>query len=98
MSTISELFAPKFMEGSEMTPQVEQQMAKSLNADSLRYLPIDSIARSIDLPRNHLCQACIDSNYPTTAGTELYQIALGNEGAPAGTRTYDTTETATTRT
>ena len=81
-----------------MTPQVEQQMAKSLNADSLRYLPIDSIARSIDLPRNHLCQACIDSNYPTTAGTELYQIALGNEGAPAGTRTYDTTETTATRT
>ncbi|HAA49780.1 MAG TPA: amidophosphoribosyltransferase [Planctomycetaceae bacterium] len=98
MSTISELFAPKFMDGSGMTPQIEQQMAKSLNADSLRYLPIDSIARSIDLPRNHLCQACIDSNYPTTAGTDLYQIALGNEGAPAGTRTYDTTESTATRT
>ena len=98
MSTISELFAPKFMDGIECTPEIEQQMAKSLNADSLRYLTIDSIARSIDLPSNTLCQACINTRYPTTAGTELYQVALENLGAPAGTRTYDTTKPATTRT
>ena len=81
-----------------LIPEIEQQMAKSLNADSLRYLPIESIARAIDLPRSSLCHACIDSKYPTSAGAELYQIALGNEGPPAGTRTYDTTEPVTNRT
>ena len=98
MSTISELFAPKFMDGPEMNVDVEQQMAKSLNADSLRYLPIESISRAIDLPTSHLCQACVDSKYPTTAGEELYQIALGNEDAPGGSRTYDSIETAGSRT
>ena len=97
MSTISELFAPKFMSGNELTPEIEQQMAKSIAADSLRYLPIESIARSIDLSSDNLCQACINTKYPTTAGTELYQIALGNDGTP-GARTYDTPEPVTTRT
>ena len=97
MSTISELFAPKFMNGNELTPEIEQQMAKSIAADSLRYLPIEAISRSIDLPSDSLCQACINSQYPTTAGTELYQIALGNDGTP-GARTYDTPEPVTTRT
>jgi amidophosphoribosyltransferase len=98
MSTISELFAPNFMDGSNLTPEVEQQMTKSLGADSLRYLPLDSIARSIDLDRDSLCQACIDCHYPTTAGDELYQLALGNADATSEARTYDTPVPTTTRT
>ncbi|MBQ17029.1 MAG: amidophosphoribosyltransferase [Planctomycetaceae bacterium] len=98
MSTISELFAPNFMDGSNLTPEVEQQMTKSLGADSLRYLPLDSITRSIDLDRDSLCQACIDCHYPTTAGDELYQLALGNADATSETRTYDTPVPTTTRT
>ena len=91
MSTVSELFAPKFMDGNELTPEIEKQMAAQIGADSLRYLPVDSIARSVGLDRERLCQACIDTVYPTEAGKQLYQIALGNaeEQSPDGGRTYD---------
>ncbi len=76
MSTIGELFAPKFMKGMELTAQEEQKMADKLGADSLHYLPVDAIARSIKLESCDLCQACIDGNYPTEAGRKLYQIAV----------------------
>jgi amidophosphoribosyltransferase len=80
------------MDGITLTPEVEQQMARAIGADSLRYLPIESISRCVDLERNSLCQACIDGNYPTPAGRELYQIALNNGGGNdngSSRRTYD---------
>ncbi len=101
MSTVSELFAPKFFEGVAITPAVEQEMASTLGADSLRYLPLDAISRSIGIGGDSLCQACIDGCYPTPAGTKLYQLALGNRTANEEQhqgRTYDTTVSASTRT
>jgi amidophosphoribosyltransferase len=92
MSTVEELFAPKFLDGGELTPQIEQRMAKALGADSLHYLPVEAIARCVDKDRDHLCQACIDGCYPTSAGRRLYQLALDHaEGgdAPPGGRTYE---------
>jgi amidophosphoribosyltransferase len=92
MSTVSELFAPEFMNGSDLTPEIEQQMADVIHADSLRYLPIESIARCVGKDRESLCQACIDTVYPTESGRQLYQLALdtaeSNEGTENG-RTYD---------
>ena len=78
MSTIGELFAPKFMEGAELTPEIERQMARALGANSLKYLPIEAISRCVDKHRDQLCQACIDRRYPTSAGRRLYQLALEN--------------------
>ena len=92
MSTIGELFAPKFMEGTNLTPDVERRMSERIGADSLRYLPIESIARCVDMPSDSLCQACIDTRYPTLWGRELYQLAQqqqqNGEEPPTG-RTYD---------
>ena len=49
MSTIQELFAPKFgASGGVLTEEMQQEMAKVLGADSLRYLPVESIARAVD--------------------------------------------------
>lgn len=76
MSTVEELFAPKFMHGTKLTPEIEQKMADEIGADSLRYLSVESIARCLDMDSNSLCQACIDTVYPTAAGRRLYQIAL----------------------
>ncbi|MCH8828291.1 MAG: amidophosphoribosyltransferase [Planctomycetes bacterium] len=93
MSTVSELFAPKFMDGNELTSDVETKMAAAIGADSLRYLPVESIARCLNLDSESLCQACINTKYPTTAGRELYHIALGNaqhDETPPNGRTYDT--------
>jgi amidophosphoribosyltransferase len=92
MSTVSELFAPRFMQGTTITPEIEARMAAVIGADSLRYLPIEAIARCLEKPRAHLCQACLDAVYPTPAGTRLYEIALNNARAEQGAlsgRTYD---------
>lgn len=92
MSTVKELFAPRFLDNGELTPECEVRMAAALGADSLRYLPVEAVARCLELPAGSLCQACIDRTYPTPAGRELYQLALDNahseEPAESG-RTYD---------
>lgn len=92
MSTVGELFAPRFMEGANLTPEAEAEMAAAIGADSLRYLPIQAIARCVGISSESLCQACIDTTYPTEAGQRLYQVALGNadqEGGDGANRTYD---------
>jgi amidophosphoribosyltransferase len=90
MSTVGELFAPKFMATKEPTVAEQDAMARELGADSLFYLPVDAVARCIDLPADRLCRACVTGEYPTDAGEKLYQLALRNHenGANAG-RTYD---------
>lgn len=75
-STINELFAPKYIENGRLSDEAQIAMAKELKCDSVRYLPIESIANSVKLPPEDLCQACITTQYPTPAGQELYQIAL----------------------
>ncbi|NOY40933.1 MAG: amidophosphoribosyltransferase [Planctomycetes bacterium] len=93
MSTIGELFAPKFAVEGQSDEQLFEAMAADLGADSLRYLPVDSIARAIDKPTEKLCQACITGEYPTPCGQQLYDIALNNyESRSEGDaeRTYET--------
>lgn len=90
MSTIDELFAPKFLSGGPLTEEIQATMAATLGCDSLRYLPVSSIARAIDLSEEQLCQACITGNYPTEQGQRLYNIALQNVGLAGNTnRTYE---------
>jgi amidophosphoribosyltransferase len=55
-------------------------MAAKLGADSLRYLPVESVARSIGFEASQLCQACLTGRYPTPAGERLYAIALSHTG------------------
>lgn len=78
MSSVIELFAPKYMQGAELTPQIEAAMATDLGADTLRYLPVSAIARCIERPAGTLCQACITGEYPTACGRNLYQRALAD--------------------
>jgi len=92
MSRISELFAPNFMDGSNLTPEVQVEMAKALGADSLRYLPVESVARAVRLDSDQLCQACITGKYPTEHGEKLYQVALANARQGNETRTYERVE------
>jgi amidophosphoribosyltransferase len=90
MSTIDELFAPKMLRGRELSDEVQAEMAAALGADSLRYLPVDSIARALGKPTDALCQACITGRYPTPFGQKLHQIALENVGkADCSRRTYE---------
>ncbi|WP_439622928.1 amidophosphoribosyltransferase [Gemmata sp.] len=90
MSTVKELFAPKFMASKVPTVAEQDAMAKELGADSLFYLPVDAVARCIDLPAEQLCRACVTGDYPTANGEQLYQLALRNHATGTGDgRTYD---------
>lgn len=90
MSTIAQLFAPRFLSpGEPLTREIEDRMADVIGADSLRYLSFDSIARSVGLPGDKLCQACLNASYPTEAGKQLYQLQVGCSGTPSGGRAYD---------
>ena len=89
MSTVRELFAPKYMKGPVATQAELDKMAAEMGADSLNYLPLESVAKCIGLDEEHLCRACITGEYPTPTGEQLYQIALRNtQSAPNG-RTYE---------
>ncbi|MCI0703993.1 MAG: amidophosphoribosyltransferase [Planctomycetia bacterium] len=89
MSTVRELFAPKFMAGKVPTVEEQDAMAKVLGADSLFYLPVDAVARCIDLPASGLCRACVTGNYPTPAGEQMYQLSLRNNANGDTGRTYE---------
>lgn len=90
MSTVDELFAPQFLRGRELNDEVQAEMAAALGANSLRYLPIPSIAKAMNFEGDQLCQACITGRYPTPQGQKLYQIALENVGkADCSNRTYE---------
>jgi len=93
MSTVSELFAPRFMKGRRPTEAEQDAMARELGADSLLYLPLEAVARCIGIDAERLCRACITGEYPTPAGERLYQLALRNRGEDPGSgcRTYEKT-------
>jgi amidophosphoribosyltransferase len=92
MSTIDELFAPGFIEDGQLTDAVHAKMAEELGADSLRYLPVESVARAIGFDSDQLCRACITGEYPTPNGQRLYQLAL--EDSKNGNHTRRTYERA----
>jgi amidophosphoribosyltransferase len=90
MSTVTELYAPRFMKGKIITADEQDEMARDLGAETLRYLPIDAIARCIGLPAEKLCRACLTGDYPTPTGERLYQLAMINrENGHAPARTYE---------
>jgi amidophosphoribosyltransferase len=94
MSTVSELFAPQFLHGGPLTAEIEARMAAKLGADSLRYLPVEAVARAIGLDAGGLCQACITGRYPTPCGQQLAEIAVENDRNNIAGRTYETVGSA----
>ncbi|MCS7166937.1 MAG: amidophosphoribosyltransferase [Gemmatales bacterium] len=91
MSTVGELFAPRYLRNLRPSMEELRQMAAELGADSLLYLPIEAVARCIGLEAHRLCQACITAHYPTPTGERLYQLALKNSHR-SHQRTYELSE------
>ena len=91
MSTLQELFAPRFLgrRNGRLSIDVQQKMARDLDVDSLRYLPLASIADSIGLDEGDLCRACLTGHYPTPFGNRLYRKARRHSAQAAGKRTYE---------
>jgi amidophosphoribosyltransferase len=95
MSTVRELFAPRFMKGSRPTDEEQAAMAAELGADSLVYLPLEAVARCIGLDPSHLCRGCLTGKYPTPTGERLYQLSLRQRGSGVNGRTYEPAVTVT---
>ncbi|HWE37140.1 MAG TPA: amidophosphoribosyltransferase [Isosphaeraceae bacterium] len=95
MSSRDELVAPRFadLDDGGLSPEAQARLAAELGADSLRYLPVDAIARSIGLSADRLCRACVTGNYPSPTGQRLYQLDAAEDHCHAngagGIRTYE---------
>ena len=92
MSTISELFAPTFLPRvyrGELPQEYTKKMAREVHADSLKYLPINSLPKCIGLPEDKLCLACLNHHYPTAAGKNLYRKSLRRALNNDHRRTYE---------
>ena len=91
MSTISELLVPQFEKKSvvgNITQDTCEKIAKELEADSLIFQTIEGLIRSIGMPKNKLCLACINGDYPTLWGQKLIKKAWINHKNGIKGRTY----------
>ena len=92
MSTLGELFAPRFA-GARYngTPSAEmlKKMAAALKVDSLRYLPVGSLGACLNVDDCTLCTGCVSGKYPSRGGNDLYKKAAVNMAAGKSTRTYE---------
>jgi len=41
-----------------------EQICKTIGADSLGYIPLDELIEACGVPRQRLCRACFDGEYP----------------------------------
>lgn len=93
MSTLGELFAPKFApRGYRGSPDEKMlaAMARKLGVHSLRYLSTTDIAECLDMEEKSLCLGCVTGKYPTTWGNKLMQAARRNQADGKKGRTYET--------
>ena len=92
MSTLGELFAPAWLSKGytqQDLDRVSRDMAAQLRADSLRYLQVAEVAPSIGLAHDHLCSACVSGDYPSAAGTRIYEGERENGRDRSDGRPYD---------
>ncbi|MCM8534419.1 MAG: amidophosphoribosyltransferase [Lentisphaeraceae bacterium] len=92
MSTLNELFARTHIDidetNSNLPKEVLDAMAHELGANSLRYLSIDDVPEALDLPKEDLCTACVNSDYPTEQGKKLIKVAREKAKSGDTGRTY----------
>ncbi|MCH8328887.1 MAG: amidophosphoribosyltransferase [Nanoarchaeota archaeon] len=91
MSTVSELLVPQYEKkplSGNISKKICDKIAKDVGADSLIYQTVDGLVRSIGLPKNSLCAACITGEYPTPWGEKLFKKAWENHRKGIKGRTY----------
>jgi len=92
MSTLGELFAPRFVEGGYKgapSSDMLKRMAAALKVDSLRYLPVKDLSPCLDVDDCTLCTGCVTGKYPSRAGNELRKRAVADLAAGKTKRTYE---------
>ena len=92
MSTLGELYAPKFIpKGYRGTLGQEDadRMARALGVDSLRYLSVGDLAHCLQVPDEQLCKGCVTGRYPTPWGNKLMKQARQDFEDGKSGRTYE---------
>ena len=92
MSTLVELFAPKFVpRGYKGTPSETMlgQMAHTLGVDSLRYLSVSDLGSCLQMDGQSLCTGCVTGRYPTNWGNKLMTRSKRNQRGGRSGRTYE---------
>lgn len=91
MSTLDELFGTRYAPArynGEPSAEMLKKMARTLNIDSLKFLPVSSLGQAIDVERDSLCMGCVTSKYPTPWGNKLIRRAKQNRKDGVKGRTY----------
>ena len=91
MSTVFELLVPRYENkpvSGNISKETCQKIAKDVGADSLIYQTVAGLIKSIGLPKNSLCTACITGEYPTPWGEKLFKKAWKNHRKDVKERTY----------
>jgi amidophosphoribosyltransferase len=93
MSTLGELFARHYLDinktNSDLPRAILDEMAHELGADSLRYISVNDIPEALDVKKEDLCMACVNSDYPTEHGKKLFTVAKEKALTGQTGRTYD---------
>ena len=92
MSTVSELLVPRYEKNpvsGDISREVCDKIAKDVGADSLIYQTVEGLVKSIGLPKDNLCTACITGSYPTLWGRKLFGEAWKNHRKGIKGRTYE---------
>jgi amidophosphoribosyltransferase len=78
MRSFTELIAAPYQDrlhGGVMEMEAQDEIAKRIDADSLIYQTHEGLLNAIGMPRDELCMACLDRNYPTEGGRACDQAA-----------------------
>ncbi len=80
MSTVDELIAARHVKDIKtgITEKEIASITKEIGADSVIYQTVPNLVKSIGLPKNDLCLACLNGEYPTMCGTEMCKVAAQN--------------------
>lgn len=92
MSTVEELFAPKFIPrkyNGSPSEKTMAEMARTLKVDSLRYLSVDDLGPCLQIPNESLCTGCVTGKYPSLWGNKLMARAKRNRKSRRNGRTYE---------
>jgi len=92
MSTLGELFAPRFVPRryrGTPTETMLKEMAAVLGIDTLRYLPVGDLGPCLQFDGESLCTGCVTGRYPTVWGNRLIRRARQKLAPGQAGRTYE---------
>jgi len=92
MSTLGELFAPKYIAKNykgDPDAKTLKKMARKLGVNSLRYLSVKDLCDCLHLGKDTLCLGCVTGRYPSKWGNKLMACAKRNLAKGHSGRTYE---------